>query len=572
MNSAGLLFLALFLIYYLGTCFGLGLLFKKAGEDAWKAYVPGLNFVVWAKLIGKPWYWAVAMFVPILGVIVWVTMLVELAKAYGLYKLGQHALAVLFPFAYLPKIGFDKEVSYVGPPRSFEGALKAYNKQNPENKLSLPPKKIDRAKADRQLNKVWETLSNEYGNVISPFRSAGREWGDAILFAATAALIIRAFFIEAFIIPTTSMERTLLAGDFLFVSKFHYGTRMPMAPLSVPFIHNKVFGLQTYSELITLPYYRLPGLTEVKRNDIVVFNYPAHDINDLGDGAGTVDVISMKENYVKRCVAIPGDVLEIKNGDLYINDEKGWDPPMLQEDYVVEVKNGNIGYSGEKMREMGFRADGGASGFATQSQSSSQGNMNWHVAGPHNSVYLLNSDKETVKEFGNGGHIDTLYRYNFRADEKMGGAPRRSAISPKPFYNRDDIYRVFPNNYNQFPWNIDHYGPLKVPYKGMEIDLSDPKQIILYKRVIEAYEGHDFAVRNNDVIIDGKVAKTYTVEDNYYFMMGDNRHGSEDSRFWGFVPMTHIVGRPLFIFMSYESTFGPRFGRIGTSKIVEEYR
>ncbi|MEZ4686963.1 MAG: signal peptidase I [Bacteroidia bacterium] len=572
MNSAGLLFLALFLIYYLGTCFGLGLLFKKADEDSWKAYIPGLNFAIWAKLIGKPWYWAVAMFVPILGVIVWVTMLVELAKAYGLYKLGQHALAVLFPFAYLPKVGLDKEVQYVGPPISFETAVKRYQKSHPEEKLILPGKKTEKAKADRQLQKVWDTLSTEHKNVLSPFRSAGREWGDAILFAATAALIIRAFFIEAFIIPTTSMERTLLAGDFLFVSKYHYGTRMPMAPLSLPFIHNKIFGIKTYTDLVTLPYYRLPGLTEIKRNDIVVFNYPAHDINDLGDGAGTVNVISMKENYVKRCVAIPGDLLEIKNGDLYINEERAWDPPKLQLDYVVEVKNGNIGYSGKEMREMGFRADGGESGFATFSSSADPNNMNWHVAGPHNSVFLLNADVETAETFGKGSHIDTMYKYNFRQDERMPGGVRNTNISPAPFYNRKDVYKIYPNNFSQFPWNIDHYGPIRIPYKGMEIDLSDPKQVIMYKRVIEGYEGHDFSVRNNDVLIDGQVAKTYTVEDDYYFMMGDNRHGSEDSRFWGFVPMTHVVGRPLFIFMSYESTFGPRFNRIGTSKIVEQYR
>lgn len=572
MNSAGLLFLALFLIYFLGTYFGLSLLFKKAGEDSWKAWVPGLNYVVWAKLIGKPWYWAIALFVPILGVIAWVTMLVELAKAFGLYKLGQHALAVLFPFAYLPKVGLDQEVSYKGAPLSFELAHKKFKKDFPNESLLLPKKKEEKAKAERTLHKAWDTLQEKYGNVLTPLRSGAREWGDAILFAATAALIIRTLFIEAFIIPTTSMERTLLAGDFLFVSKFHYGTRMPMAPLSVPFIHNKVFGLQTYSDLVTLPYYRLPGLTDVKRNDIVVFNYPAHDINDLSDGAGTVDVISMKENYVKRCVAVAGDKFEIRQGEVYIDDQKGWDPPQLQEEYLAISGNGSVGFSGEEMRNMGFRALDGAGNQAVPNTENA-GNLNWFPQRHNNSLFMtVFSDKENIKKFEQASHIDSVIKSINKEGEKTQGGARASNLSPKPFYNKASTYKIYPNNYKVCPWNVDNFGPITIPYVGMEVDLTDPKQIVLYKRVIEGYEGHTFALRNNEVLIDGKPAKSYTIEDDYYFMMGDNRHGSEDSRFWGFVPMTHVIGRPLFIFMSYESTFGPRFNRIGTSKIVEEFR
>ncbi|MFK7970538.1 MAG: signal peptidase I [Bacteroidia bacterium] len=572
MNSAGLLFLALFLLYYLSTSFGLSKLFAKAGEDSWKAWVPGLNFAVWAKLIGKPMWWAIGLFVPILNVILWVTMLVELAKAFGLYKLGQHAMSVLFPFYYLPKIGLDKEVKYAGAPTSFEVAFKRYNKENAEAPLKMPAKNTDKAKAERHVKKVWDALQDKYGNVLSPFNSAAREWGDAILFAGTAALIIRALFIEAFIIPTTSMERTLMAGDFLFVSKFHYGTRMPMAPLSLPFIHNKAFGIQTYTDLVTLPYYRLPGLTEVKRNDIVVFNYPAHDIGGLEDGLGTVDVISMKENYVKRCVAVAGDKFEIRDGDVFIDDKRGWDAPRLQEEYTPRFNGRNLGYSGEEMREMGFRAVGGKSGIAAMYN----GNNRNFIQRAHNGSYMttLHADKESIEKFASGPHVSEANKNIMAKGQALnpGGRPLSYDVSPTPFYNRRDLYPIYPNNTKHSTWNIDNFGPIVIPAKGMTVDLNDDNNYMLYKRVIEGYEGHELAKKNGKALLDGKAVDSYTFEDDYYFMMGDNRHQSEDSRFWGFVPMTHVIGRPLFIFMSYESTFGFRFDRIGTSKIVEEFR
>ncbi|TAE48738.1 MAG: signal peptidase I [Bacteroidetes bacterium] len=262
MNPAGILYFAIFGLGFAAFKAGQYKLFEKAGEAGWKALIPVYNWVIWLKLTGKPVWWVALMLIPIANVLVFVSLLIDLARAYGKHSLGQHAAALLLPFYFFPKIGFDPKVKYEGVP---------------------------------------ELQKNQ------PKKSALREWGDAILFAGVAALIIRTFFIEAFMIPTSSMERTMMAGDFLFVSKYHYGTRMPMTPLAVPFVHNKIplFGLNlpAYTDVVQLPYFRLPGIQKIKRNDIVVFNYPAHDIHDLRDGAGMVKAVTLKENYIKRWTA-----------------------------------------------------------------------------------------------------------------------------------------------------------------------------------------------------------------------------------------------------------------------------
>lgn len=518
MTSAGIFFLSIFAIVFIAFKAAQYKLFEKAGEAGWKALVPVYGNYVWLRLIGKPIWWLILLYIPVLGILILVSMVIELAKAYGKYGLGHHAMALLLPFYFFPRIAFDDSVKYLGPPQTHE---------------NLPQK------------------------------SGLREWGDAFLFAGVAALIIRTFFIEAFMIPTSSMERSLMAGDFLFVSKFHYGSRMPMVPLSVPFVHNKLkLGnnvFPSYIEALELPYFRLPGLSEVERNDIVVFNYPAHDIHDLGDGAGYVQPISMKENYIKRCIALPGDKLEIRDQQVYIDDEIGENPENIQFQYLVVTdpekgfvqrkrKQGKLEMTFDGMHELGFRTY-----TTTNSGMQLTKNPNWVPVHQNNTFFFFTTPEvaEQLEAYEAVTQVDTVYK-------------------KKGVFQQDTYPKQGNGNGKLFKHNIDNYGPIVVPAKGMTVSFNtgnaqqDARNLSLYYRVITAYEGHELAVKDQAIYIDGEKVDAYTFEMDYYFMMGDNRHNSEDSRFWGFVPENHIVGKPLFVFFSYESDFGIRFNRIGT--------
>ncbi|MEL6588946.1 MAG: signal peptidase I [Bacteroidota bacterium] len=501
---ANIIFWILVAIVAAASAFGRYKLYEKAGQPAWAAFVPGYNQFIKLKLIGKPIWWIVLLYLPVIGVLVWVAMAIELAKAFGKYKLGEHASALILPFYYLPKIGMDESTRYLGPPEE--------------------QKKV-------------------------PAKSGLREWGDAILFAGVAALIIRTLFIEAFMIPTSSMEGTLLAGDFLFVSKFKYGARLPMVPVSIPFIHNKIgsgkSATPSYLDIIPMPYLRMPGLTDVERNDIVVFNYPAHDIDDLGDGAGLVEPISMKENYIKRCVAVPGDVLEVRNQQIYINGEKGKNPENMQLQYRVQTNGQGFNYR-RQLKDLGIRPK------------DEKTNVNWRILNNSTHVFWLTEEKrQSIAALPQIAKIDTM-------GEKG------------PKHIRGTYPSILNKKGETFAFNIDYFGPITVPQRGTTVELNR-ENLSLYARCIH-YEGHELDYNANNgklsqITIDGQPVSEYTFEMDYYFMMGDNRHNSEDSRIWGFVPEDHIVGSPLFIFFSFESLpdqnffKNVRWNRIGWHKI-----
>ncbi|HYV90483.1 MAG TPA: signal peptidase I [Chitinophagales bacterium] len=337
-------------------------------------------------------------------------------------------------------------------------------------------------------------------------KSKTREWVDALIFAVIAATIIRTFVLEAYTIPTPSMEKSLLVGDFLFVSKMHFGARIPNTPLSFPFAHNTMplIGGKSYLTWIHLPYMRLPGFQKIKNNDIVVFNWPGDD------DARPVD---KKENYIKRCIAIPGDTLQIRNAEVYINGKKNTDFPGQQLDYYVNTDGTPI--NEKTLQELGID-NGSPTNMPGQSY-----------------FYLTEHQANELRKLKNIVSVTPNL-------QKKTDLPQLGET-------------IFPGDQQHFPFNLDNYGPIVMPKKGVTVTLS-PNNLALYHRLITQYERHTLDLsKDGKITIDGKETTQYTFKMDYYWMMGDNRHNSLDSRYWGYVPEDHIVGKAWFIWMSWNS-------------------
>jgi signal peptidase I len=500
----------------IASLIGLWKIFQKAGRNGWEILVPFYNFFIWLKIIKKPLWWYIFILIPFINVFMVMLMLVELVKCFNKFGLLDQALAVIFPFAYLPYIGFSEKEVYV----------------HPDNRPEVK-------------------------------RTVVREWVDAIIFAVIAATIIRTFLIEAYTIPTSSMEKTLLVGDFLFVSKISYGPKIPNTPIAFPFTHHTLpltKQTKSYVEWIKLPYYRFPGLqNEVKRFDCVVFNYPDGDTvaleqqnisyyqlvrdaerslkSQLGDGyfpgmgrkavwqqfSVTARPVDKRENYIKRCVGIPGDILQIKDRQLYINNQPAFNAPNMQFNYDIYTDGSQI--NPDLISQMNI-TDGGAVEA-------------WHYS------YALTAEKA----------------------EKLSRLPNIRKIAVHNFPAGNYHYYIFPYDSANHPWNEDNFGPITIPKKGVTIPI-DIHNISLYTRIIEVYEHNDLKVAGDKIYINGKEAAQYTFKLNYYWMMGDNRHNSADSRFWGFVPEDHIVGKAIFVWLSLDKNRNLIDGKIRWSKML----
>ncbi|UOQ99327.1 signal peptidase I [Hymenobacter sp. 5317J-9] len=354
-----------------------------------------------------------------------------------------------------------------------------------------------------------------------PPKTKTREWADSLIFAIVAATLIRWATFEAYTIPSPSMENSLLVGDYLFVSKLHYGPITPQTPLQVPLTHQTVWGtgIKSYSELIQLPTYRLPGFSEVKRNDVVVFHVP-HETQYPAD---------LRTNYIKRCVAIAGDTLQIKNGQVYLNGQPEAPVPGLQTDYVMQVDNPNDEVLAA-LRSQGV-VDYTQPGGMPQA-------MGGEVPGTF--VYKISCTQAAADFFRKQPYVKRLDVYE---------PPLPSLFPDKADFTNSDATSATPRK-----WTLDNYGPLPVPKKGQTITLS-PGNAAIYYKIVARYEHNEGITWNNaDGMIyqNGKQLTSYTVKQNYYMMMGDNRHNSEDSRFWGFVPEDHIVGKAVLIWLSVD--------------------
>lgn len=363
-------------------------------------------------------------------------------------------------------------------------------------------------------------------------KSVGREWLDAALFAIIAATLIRTFFIEAYTIPTGSMEGTLLVNDYLFVSKMSYGARIPMTPLAIPLVHNTmpIFGGKSYTEAVEWGYHRLPGFGHVERNDVVVFNYPGGDsvlaeepesdyYSKLREFHGDRDMLKSRytiitrpvdkeENYIKRCVGVPGDVIQLKNTVLYVNGQPANTYPHQKLFYIVQAKG--IGLSDD---------------------------------------FLDENNIELIQQIGPGTYLCNLERDQVATVKTLSNV---TSVQPYiyPVGVRDEGDATYPHDTVNFKWNRDNYGPITLPKKGVTVQLT-PQNIALYRRVIFNYEHNKLEEKNGQIYINGQVATSYTFKMDYYWMMGDNRDNSLDSRYWGFVPEDHIVGKAWFVWLSY---------------------
>jgi signal peptidase I len=492
------------LLFFILSTIGLWGIFEKAGEKGWKILIPFYNWYIWLKIVKKPLWWYIFLLVPFINVFVILLMIVEILKCFRKHGLLQQAAGVLFPFIYLPYLAYSPKESYTDP-----------DKQPPVKKTAL------------------------------------REWVDAIIFAVIAASIIRIFLIEAYTIPTSSMEKTLLVGDYLFVSKVSFGPKVPNTPIAFPFVHHTLpltESTKSYLEWIKLPYYRFPGLSDIKNMDVVVFNYPDGDtlssklqsnvsyyqlVRQFGRDAvwnnkeyfGEIIArpVDKRENFIKRCIGIPGDTITIIDRTVLINGKPEQNPGKRQFKYVLKTDGSPINQKNfEKL------------------------DITEKITTDNNGIYELTLSDAAIEKLRQYSNVVSI----------------QPVCMPKGSWTPD----IFPFD-SAYRWNVDNFGPLWIPKKGVTIPI-DLVNINLYKRIIGVFEGNDLKIRDGKIFINGKESRNYTFKMNYYWMMGDNRHNSMDSRYWGFVPEDHIVGKAVFVWLSLDPDKSLLDGKIRWSKLL----
>lgn len=607
--------------------------FPKSGHKSWEALIPGYNYAIASKIAGQPWWWALFMIIPGLHIFMWMVFNVSYIRKFGFFSLSDTVQGIIFPFLLMAKIANEESLQ-----PTFETDW-----ENPEHVKR-------RMQGDHlALFLVLPIAGHVIAYILGALQKKRKskktiikEWGDSILFALIAASAIRTYVFEPFKIPTGSMEKTLLIGDFLFVNKLAYGPKVPVTPISFPLVHNTIpwLNVKSYSTLETLDYTRLPGWADIERYDVVVFNYPSGDTavydprmpqglmghdyhgivikeakrlfqesnrnnapeinkirikfhqdivekygedkkdsilsltisedafqkrirkaedkfysdfvenyNKWTDAAREEIAINKKtysdhegkfinhfgiiyrpvdkrENYIKRCVGVPGDSLEIKNSQLYVNGEKApiFDHQMLMYEYSgytppsKEIMHNNYGL----VYNQDYYPQAGIINLTASLKEEFERNN------PNANFKLRRSERSDKNEFTNIEKLDNLNNY--------------------------------PKSMNVSTTNTD-FPKFWIPQKGVAIKLNR-NNLDWYTRVITAYEGHELIEKEGKVFIDGVESTSYTFKMDYYWMMGDNRFNSADSRTWGFVPEDHIVGRAALVWLSSDPNGGYRWERV----------
>ncbi len=595
--------------------------FPKAGRKSWEALIPGYNYFVMFKISCDKPFWSLLMLFPGVHLIMLATANVSYLRRFGYYSFADTLQGILFPYLLMYKVTQEQAV--------FGAETNWSNSRDTEIR-----KWGDHIVLFLCLPVIGHAIALAIGAVTREkpgVKSRIKEWGDSILFALVAASIIRTYVFEPFQIPTGSMEKTLLVGDFLFVNKLAYGPKVPVTPLSYPLVHNTVpwVNIKSYTTLEKGSYTRLPGFGKVNRNDVVVFNYPSGDtavydprmpdglmghdyhgiVNDeafyqfntssengqkyrelneklLKQGKSkqeadsiTNDIfyryfietnwkwkelareklakgefpgepngmthggliyrpVDKRENYIKRCVGIPGDKLKIINSILYVNGKKAWVSPQQCIKYKIEKTKITFPNQEEMYARYGLENDpsGARMDFDTRDQ-------NYYI------FNLTLSEKQKIeKDFKIKLEVDIIPQYSKSKDynPNIGELIDNIRTFPKDFYVNNNV-----TNFEEF----------QVPFKGKVVDFKK-ENIAYYRRIITAYEGHKLEEKKDGIYIDGKKTSTYKIQMNYYWLMGDNRYNSADSRIWGFVPEDHVVGRASLVWFSKSAYMGIRWERL----------
>ena len=499
--------LAIQVIHFLGTW----KLYKVAGYKSWQAAVPIYNAIILMKIIKRPLWWVILLFIPTINLILFGVIWVETLRSFGKNSAKDTFLGIITFGLYIYTINYSSNPTHF-PDRSLQA------------KTGL-----------------GETVSS-------------------ILFAIVAATIVHNYLIQPYIIPTGSLEKSLLIGDFLFVSKFHYGARAPMTAVSFPMVHDTIPVIKTKSYLKKpqLPYFRLPALQKIKRNDIVVFSWPADTVRQFFVREKRVDKpIDKKSNYVKRCVGIPGDTLEIIDGFIHTNGIKNILPERAEVQYTFNAY-AKKGVSSRKLLDEGFEDFDRIYKIENITESSFQQIIPYITGrrGNADNFYVYTGSKglptDLIRKLGlrvsETLEVDKQLTITLEEADKLRKITWIDSVKQRINSIKVPNESFFPNKI-PYNWNEDNFGPLLIPKKEMSIELTRDN-LPLYKKIIQEYEGNQLELTPTQIKINGEIASTYTFKKDYYWMMGDNRHKSEDSRFWGFVPDDHIVGKPVFIWFS----------------------
>ena len=479
----------------LNTIHGIGTwkLYSISGNKSWQSFIPVYNVFILLKIINRPWWWIFIIIIPVLNTIIIPVIWVELSRSFRKNTYTDTFLSICSLGFYNYYINYFTKAKYI------------------ENRDVNP-------------------------------KSTNGEWTSSIIFAVIAATFVHTYFIQPYTIPTSSLEKSLLVGDFLFVSKFHYGARVPMTPIAAPMVHDSIpftkgiagknpmgkpKNLRSYINkeqlpiLAELPYMRLPGFQKIKRNDIVCFNWPVDTLFNMLNPTDKsyYKPIDKKTNYVKRAVGIAGDTLEVINGYVYINGKPNQlpDRAKLQFSYLVQGKS---------------------PGF--------------------NQKIMINNYDITDRFIGNSNYTYKFMGISDASLEKLKKDTNVQWIIKDTLTKGQRDTSVFPHNmpYNwsrefSYNWNNDFFGPIYIPKKNTSININKDN-FPIYKRLIEVYEDNDLRIDGDKIIINGVETDQYTFKQDYYWLMGDNRSNSQDSRSWGFVPFDHVVGKPVFKWLSID--------------------
>ncbi len=508
-------FLVIQVIHFAGTW----KLYQRANREAWEAAVPIYNAVILMKIINRPKWWVILLFIPVINQLMFPILWIETARSFGFNKRKDTAFVLLTLGFYLFFINYATDSTY----------------------------KLNRS--------------------LKP-RTALGEWVSSIAFAIVAATLVHTYVMQPYTIPTSSLEKTLLVGDYLFVSKFHYGARVPTTTIATPMLHDSIptaiiseKNTKSYLNKPLLPYLRIPGFQKIKRNDIVVFNWPVDTLVHWMDPSKGTDFkpLDKKTNYVKRCVGIAGDTLEVRDGYVYINGKQNILPDRAKLQFYNRVYS-EKGLSTQKLLRYTDKEFERKFIINFTSQNQFEKVMRYATNNPKkikDNQFIITTSNEGIPQWIINGYrldikeISTKIRKANITDEIAAKLRKDSEV--------DSVVKVINpkgnKGINMFPqvtnlsWNTDNYGPIYIPKKGTTVPLN-MNSIPFYERIIDDYENNQLEVIGEHIFVNGKKSTSYTFKQDYYWMMGDNRQNSLDARSWGYVPFDHVVGKPGLIWFS----------------------